>query len=122
MLSHSRSSSNIGGDDGERDWEDDDAMSASVTGLGMPLGGSQGSEEWDFTAGTGLNVPGFTSNAFPAAPGEEEWRRWAQSEIIKERRRVQRLVGVVKALADVSGKGGASLGQMMEREPDGCKF
>lgn len=142
---HSRPSSNMGGDDGERDadWEDDDGMSASMcsgpmTGIAPSMGGSQGGEEWetqnsrfDFQAGAGLNVPGFPSNTFGPASGDD-WKRWAQGEIIKERKRVQRLVGVVKALVDGSSKGGANagpasngnvaLGVNMDGEPDGSKF
>lgn len=115
ILTHSRSSSNLGADDGERDvdWEDDDCMSASMmTGIGM--GGSQGGEEWDtqspsfnFDTSSGLNVPNF---GFSTLGAPEEWKRWAEGEIIKERRRVEKLVGVVKALVDVTGKGGASAG------------
>ncbi|KAH0836803.1 HSF-type DNA-binding-domain-containing protein [Lanmaoa asiatica] len=123
VLTHSRSSSNLGGDDGERD------------GIAMGLGGGQGGEEWDaqssrfnLWAGGGLNVPGFAFNAFGTAPGGEEWKRWAEGEIIKERKRVERLVGVIKALVDVTGKGGANagpasssaaVGMSIDREPDG---
>ncbi|KAN0088207.1 hypothetical protein V8E55_005264, partial [Tylopilus felleus] len=116
VLTHSRSSSNLGGDDAERDadWEDEDGMSASVmSGIGM--GGSQGGEEWDaqspsfnFGAGSGLNTPGFGFNAL-GTPGDE-WKRWAAGEIIKERKRVEKLVGIVKVLVDVTGKGGVSAG------------
>ena len=115
-LTHSRSSSNLGGDDGDRDldWEDDDAMNTSVmTGIGM--GGSQGGEEWDaqspnftFGANNGLCAPNFTFSALGAAPGGDDWKRWAECEINKERKRVQRLVGVVKALVHVTGRGGAT--------------
>lgn len=141
VFSHSRSSSNLGADDSERDadWEDDDGISASVTGgsmsgLAMGMGGSQTGEEWDsqssrfdFVTGSGMNVSGFAPNAFGPVSGEDEWKRWAQSEIIRERRRVQRLVGVVKALVDVSSKGGASAGPTsnpvrMDGEADASTF
>lgn len=144
-LAHSRSSSNLGGDDGERDadWEDEDGMNASIggglmTGIGMGLGGSQGGAEWDaqsprfnLWAGGGLNVPGFALNAVGAPPGGEEWKRWAEGEIVKERKRVEKLVGIVKALVDVTGKGGTSgpassggavVGLSIDRELDGSKF
>lgn len=133
VLTHSRSSSNLGGDDAERDadWEDEDGMSASVmSGIGM--GGSQGGEEWDaqspsfnFGAGSGLNTPGFGFNAL-GTPGDE-WKRWAAGEIIKERKRVEKLVGIVKVLVDVTGKGGGSAGgasanMSIDREPDSSRF
>ena len=144
VLTQSRSSSNLGGDDSERDvdWGDEEGMSASVcggpmTGIEMGVGGSQGGEELDaqnsrfgFAGGSGLNLPGLGSNGFGTASGGEEWKRWAQSEIIKERKRVQRLVAVVKALVDVSGRGGASTGPAssvstaagVDGESDGRKF
>ncbi|KAG8221088.1 hypothetical protein J3R82DRAFT_2606 [Butyriboletus roseoflavus] len=140
VLTHSRSSSNLGGDDGERDvdWEDEDGMNVHMgggpmTGITMGMGGGQGGEEWDTQssrfnvwAGGGLNVPGF---AFSGEPfGGEEWKQWAESEIFKERKRVEKLVGVVKALVDVTGKGGANgspsiggaaVSLSIDREPDG---
>ena len=117
-------------------------MSASVCGgpmtdIGMGMGGSQGGEEldaqnpcFDFAVGGGLNLPGLASDGFGTASGGEEWKRWAQSEIIKERKRVQRLVAVVKVLMDISGRGGASTGPAssvstaagVDGEPDGRKF
>ena len=136
LLTHSRSSSNLGGDDGERDvdWEDEDGMNASVSMTGIGIGGSQGGEEWDaqgarfnFGAG-GLNVPGFTwINGSGAPPGGEEWKRWAEGEISKEKKRVEKLVGVVKALVDVTGKGAASAGgatasMSIDRESDISKL
>jgi hypothetical protein len=128
VLTHSRSSSNLGGDDGERDvdWEDEDGM--NMAGIGM--GGSQGGEEWDaqsrfnFGVGAGLNVPGIAFNISGAPPGGEEWKRWAESEITKERKRVEKLVGVVKALVDarnVASAGGATASMSIDREPDGSK-
>lgn len=145
VLPHSRSSSNLGGDDGERDcdWEDEDGMNASISGglmpgIGIGLAGSQGGEEWDaqnsrfnLWASGGLNVPGFAMNTFGVPLGGEEWKRWAEGEIFKERKRVEKLVGIVKALVDVAGKGGASgpasssgaaVGLNIDRELDGSKF
>jgi len=131
VLAHSRSSSDLGGGDGERDvdWEDDDGMNASLSLIGM--GGSQGGEEWDpqssrfnFWAGSGLNVPNLAFNTVEAPPGEE-WKQWAEGEIIKERKRVEKLVDIVKALVDATGKGavnGATASMTMDREPDGSKF
>lgn len=143
VLAHSRSSSNLG-DDGERDvdWEDEDGMNASMggglmTSIGMGLAGSQGGEEWDAQSSRfnlwagGLNVPGFPLNAFGAPPGGEEWKRWAETEIFKERKRVEKLVGIVKALVDGAGKGGTSgpassggvaVSLNIDRELDGSKF
>ncbi|KAG9313168.1 HSF-type DNA-binding-domain-containing protein [Chiua virens] len=133
-LTHSRSSSNLG-DDGDRDidWEEDDAMSGPVTGIGM--GASQGGEGWDpqssrfFGTGGGFNVPGLSFNPAETSAEGEQWRRWAECEILKERKRVEKLVGVVKALVDFSAKGNASVGltsggnsvvnMCIDREPDG---
>lgn len=145
VLTHSRSSSNLGGDDGERDvdWEDEDGMNASIgsgpmTGISMGLGGSQPGEEWDAPSSRfnpwagGLNVPGFAFNTSgEPLGGGEEWKQWAESEIFKERKRVQKLVGVVKTLVDVTGKGGvsgspsnggAAVSVSLDGEPDGSKL
>lgn len=120
----------MGGDDGERDvdWEDEDGM--NITGIGM--GGSQGGEDWDaqsrfnFGVGGGLNVPGFAFNISGAPPGGEEWKQWAEGEITKERKRVEKLVGVVKALVDAgkgaTSAGGATASMSIDRELDGSKF
>lgn len=123
VLTHSRSSSNLGGDDGERDvdWEDE--------GIGMSLGGGQ--EDWDaqlsrfnFGAGSGLNTPGpgFSFSPFGTVPGGDDWRRWAEGEIIKERKRVEKLVGVVKALVDSNAKGGMTASMDLDQESNGSKF
>jgi hypothetical protein len=127
VLSHSRSSSNLG-DDGERDgeWEDEDGNGDPMSGVGMGIGGgtgggSQGADEWDsqgsrLAFGSGLSVPGTNSqfsfnNSLGAGPGVgEEWKRWVEAEMSTERKRVERLVGVVRAFVDVVGNGGEVLG------------
>jgi len=90
----------------------------------MSLGGSQ--EDWDaqlsrfnFGAGNGLNAPVFSFSPIGTVPGGDDWRRWAEGEIIKERKRVEKLVGVVKALVDANAKGGMTASMDLDQESNG---
>ncbi|KIK91390.1 hypothetical protein PAXRUDRAFT_633547 [Paxillus rubicundulus Ve08.2h10] len=125
VLSHSRSSSNLG-DDGERDgeWEDEDGNGDLMSGVGMGIGGgagNQGADEWDsqgsrLAFGGGLSVPGTNSqfsfnNSLGAGPGVgAEWKRWVEVEMNDEKNKLEKLVSVVKAFVNVVGNGGEVLG------------
>ncbi|KIM68177.1 hypothetical protein SCLCIDRAFT_1009350 [Scleroderma citrinum Foug A] len=136
-ISHSRSSSNLGDDtDRDVDWEDDEP------GSGGPGGGSSGPDAFGgLNMQTTMGAPSPLSLAGPSpslhshspslhahSPSphppspSEEWRRWAETEISRERRRVDKLVNVVRAYIEHvnvnpgagvnagSGQGGAGLG------------
>ena len=109
-LSHSRSSSNLGDDaDRDGDWDDDEP------GSGGPGGGLSGDGFGGLHIQTAIGAPSPLSlggpspslhshspslhahSPSPQPPSpSEEWRRWAETEVNKERRRVDKLVGVIR--------------------------
>jgi len=126
-ITHSRSSSNLGDDtDRDVDWEDDEP------GSGGPGGGSSGTDAFGgLNMHTTIGAPSPLSLAGPSpslhshspslhahSPSphppspSEEWRRWAETEISRERRRVDKLVNVVRAFVEhVNVSPGAGPGQ-----------
>ena len=124
-LSHSRSSSNLG-DDADRDgnWDDDEP------GSGGPGGGLSGDAfdglhiQTAIGASSPLSLggpsPSLHSHSLslhahspspqPPSPSEK-WRRWAETEVNKEMRRVDKLVGVIRTLVEYVNPGSAGSGQ-----------
>ena len=124
-LSHSRSSSNLGDDaDRDGDWDDDEP------GSGGPGGGLSGDAFGGLHIQTAIGAPSPLSlggpspslhshspslhahSPSPQPPSpSEEWRRWAETEVNKERRHVDKLVGVIRTLVEYVNPGSAGSGQ-----------
>lgn len=112
-LSHSRSSSNLG-DEGERDgvWDDEEPTSGGpggATGNTEPFGGLHIQTAVGGTVPlslAGLSPSLHTHSPSPQPPSpSEEWCRWAEAEIAKGKRRVDKLVHVVRVLVNVMNSG-----------------
>ncbi|KAG6334841.1 hypothetical protein ID866_4246 [Astraeus odoratus] len=113
-LTHSRSSSNLG-DDGERDndWDDDEpgsgGTSAGAGATGADIFGNFLNVQAAVAGQSSMTLAAPSPHAHSPSPHppspSEEWRRWAEIELMRERKRVDKLVEVVRTLVGVVNTG-----------------
>ncbi|KAL4062510.1 HSF-type DNA-binding-domain-containing protein [Scleroderma citrinum] len=103
-LSHSRSSSNLGDDvDRDVDWEDEEPASGGPSGADV-FGRLNIQTAMGALAGPSPSLHSHSPSPHPPSPSEE-WRRWAETEIFRERRRVDKLVSLFRTLVEFVNPG-----------------
>lgn len=83
------------------------SLGSSTTTPKLHIGGDD--EDDDVSdEGFSFNVVGPGSNGFGGGGGGDAWMNWATAEMRRERRKVEKLTGIVRALCDSMGTAGVS--------------